>query len=342
MPTVGIKNLRKVQLGLEGSSAGVAQAATNVLIGEGTLKDTRETVFQKGDVGQFLGNTNTRVSKLGGELAFESEATFEQLPYTLNAAIDLATSTADGLGSGYIYQYLMATTTPTTPTTYTLEGGDNISSDVDVMVYGYVPEFTLSGTGGEPLMLSSTWKGRSVDLAAGLAFTSDIAVPTCESILFSRGKMWIDTSSDSIGTTTADNTLMAFELKVNTGLQEVWTADGLADPTFSFLKMTAPEATIDITFEHDATAAAQKAAWRAQTAQRIRLTFTGSSLTTTGTVYDNKTLIIDAYGKWIDIGAIDEQDGNDIVKGTLAVRYDSAGSSLSLDIIVVNELSALT
>lgn len=341
MPTIGVKALRKIQLGLEGSSAGVAQSATNVLIGEGTLKDTRETVFQMGDVGQFLGNQNTRVSRYGGELVFNAEASFEQLPYTLNAAIDLATSTVDGLGSGYIYAYSMPTIAPTTPTTYTLEGGDNISADVDVMVYSYVPEFTLSGKGGEPLMLSSTWKGRSIDLASGLAFTSDIAVPTVETILFSRGKLWIDTASDAIGTTTADNTFMAFELKYNSGLKEVWTADGLTAPTFSFLKMTAPVATIDVTFEHDSTAQAQKAAWRAGTAARLRMRFDGSSLTT-GTVYDNKTLIIDAYGKWIDIDKLDEIDGNDIVKGTLAVRYDSAGTSLAMDITVVNALSALT
>ena len=97
MPTIGVKPLRKVQLGLEGSSAGIIQAATNILIGEGTLKDTREIVQQKGDVGKFLGNQNFRTSKYGGELTFEQEASFEQFPYVLNASISEATSTQDGL-----------------------------------------------------------------------------------------------------------------------------------------------------------------------------------------------------------------------------------------------------
>jgi len=342
MPTIGVKPLRKVQIGLEGSSAGVIQAATNILVGEGTLKDTREVVFQKGDVGKFLGNENTRTAKHGGELAFEQEASFEQFPYVLNASISEATSTVDGLGTGYIYAWSMPTTAPTAPITYTLEAGDNIEADVDVMPYGYASEWTLSGTGGEPLALSTTWKGRSLALATTSAFTASLAVPSVEAILFSRGKLWIDTSSDAIGTTTADNTLMAVEIKYNSGLKEVWTADGLTDPTFSFLKMATPEATIDVTFEHDSTAQAAKAAWRAETAQRIRLRFDGSTLTSTGTVYDKKALIIDAYGKWIDIGAIDEIDGNDIVKGTLKVLYDSAGSSLSMDVTIVNALSALT
>ena len=342
MPTVGVKALRKVQIGLEGSSAGTIQAATNILIGEGTLKDTRETETMMGDVGSFVGNQNTRVSKYGGELAFNAEATFEQAPYTFNAAIDLATSTVDGVGSGYIYNYVMASTAPTSPTTYTLEGGDNISADVEVMPYTYVPEFTLSGKGGEPIMLNTTWRGRRVDVSSDAAFTSDVAVPAVETIMFSRGKLWINSATDAIGTTTADNTLMAFELNYNSGLKEVWTADGLEYPTFSFLKMAAPEATCNITFEHDATSQAQKALWRAETPVFARMRFEGSALTTTGTVYSTKALIIDMYGKWMDFTALDEQDGNDILTGTLRVMYDSTGSSLSLDITVVNELSALT
>ena len=341
MPTQGIKALRKVQLGLEGTSAGVIQAATNILIGEGTLKDTREIVFQQGDVGSFLGNQNTRTAKMGGELVFEAEATFEQLPYTVNASITEATSTQDGAGSGYIYAWSLATTAPTTPVTYTFEAGDNISSDVEVMPYGYASEWSLSGKGGEPLMLSTTWKGSKVELTTGESFTSDVAVPTVESILFSRGSLLIDDSSDTIGTTTADYTLMGFELNVNPGIKEVWTADGQTEPTFSFIKMTAPLVTCDITFEHNSVAQNEKVDWRAEYPKRIRMKFPGSALATTGTVYDNKLLQIDMYGKWMTFDKLDEQDGNDVLTGKFQVLYDSAGSSLSFDITVVNELSAL-
>lgn len=333
----GSKALRKVQIGLEGSSAGVIQAATNILIGEGTLKDTREIVNQMGDVGSFLGNQNTRTAKLGGELSFESEASFEQFPYTLNAGIDNIAGVKDGAGTAYIYAYSLAKLAPTSPTTYTLQGGDN--SGAEVMEYAHVPEFTLSGAGGEPLKLSTTWRGREV---TPQAFTASLTVPTVEAILFSRGTLYIDVSSDAIGTTARSNTLLGMELKVNTGLKEVWTADGLAQPYFSFLKMTAPEATLDITFEHDAISIAEKVLWRSESPQRIRLKFQGSTVTTTGTVYENKWLIIDAYGKWMSFDAIDEMDGNDIIKGSFKVMYDSAGTSLSLDITVVNELSALT
>lgn len=332
----GSKALRKVQLGLEGSSAGTIQAATNVLIGEGTLKDNREIVNQMGDVGAFLGNQNTRTAKLGGELAFEQECSFEQFPYVLNASIEAKAGVKDGAGSAYIYAYSAPTTAPLSPAPYTLEGGDN--SGAEVMNYCYVPEWTLSGAGGEPLKLSSLWKGRTV---APQAFTAAIAVPTVEAVLFSRGQMWIDTSSDAIGTTVRSNTLLGMELKYNAGIKEVWTADGLTSPTFSFIKMTAPEIMLDITFEHDAISIAEKVLWRAETPQRIRLKFTGSTVTTTGTTYDNKVLIIDLYGKWISFDKLDEMDGNDIIKGTFKALYDSTGTSLCCDVTVVNELSAL-
>ena len=98
---------------------------------------------------------------------------------------------------------------------------------------------------------------------------------------------------------------------------------------------------LDITFEHDAISIAEKVLWRAETPQRIRLKFTGSTVTTTGTTYDNKVLIIDLYGKWISFDKLDEMDGNDIIKGTFKALYDSTGTSLCCDVTVVNELSAM-
>jgi hypothetical protein len=334
----GIKVLRKVQVGNEGVTPGVVAPATTLLVGTGTLEDTREVIFQTGDVGLYAGSGNTRTAKWGGKLEYEQEASFEQLPILLSASVDdVVTGAADGGGSGHIYDYEFANTAPQSITTWSLEGGDNIQSEV--LNYGYVPSFNLTGKGGEPVMAKTTWQGAKV---AVQAYTSGVLIPTVEAILFSRGSLAIDDSGDTIGATPVSNTFLAMDLKVETGWIEVYTADGLADPTFSFLKQTEPNITLDITFEHEANSIAEKANWRNEVWRKLRLKFEGSALGT-GATYTKKTLIIDLMGKWTKFDKLDEQDGNDIIHGIFQVKYsDAAGDLLSAEIIVINEIADIT
>ena len=96
---------------------------------------------------------------------------------------------------------------------------------------------------------------------------------------------------------------------------------------------------LNVTYEHNASAVAQKAIYRAGTPQQYRLKFTGSDLTTTG-AYAVKTLLIDVAGVYEDWSALEEQDGNDIVNATIRVRYD-ADAALKAKITVVNESASL-
>jgi hypothetical protein len=52
------------------------------------------------------------------------------------------------------------------------------------------------------------------------------------------------------------------------------------------------------------------------------------------------TLIIDLVGLWTDFSGLDDVDGNNIVTGSFAVRYDATAASAG-QIIVVNETAAL-
>ena len=335
----GIKVLRKVQVGHEHVAAGTVHAATTLLVGTGTLEDTREVVFQTGDVGHYSGSGLTRTAKYGGKLEYEQDASFEQLPILLSAAVDnVVTGAADGGGSGKIYDYVFANTAPKASiATWSIEAGDNVQAEV--MNYSYVPSFTLSGKGGDPISLKASWQGAKV---ATQAYTTGITVPTVEAVLFSRGVLAIDDSGDTIGATPVSHTFLGMDFKVESGWKEVWTADGLADPTFSFLKQTEPNTTLDITFEHETTSIAEKANWRNEVWRKLRLKFEGSALGT-GATYTKKTLIIDLMGKWIKFEKLDEQDGNDIIHGVFQVKYsDAALDLLSAEIKVVNEISTIT
>lgn len=312
----GIKALRKIQLGRE-TTAGNAVVATTIYRGKGTLEDQQEIAFAEEDIGYLSGVDRTYSPKDGAALSMESvEATFEQLPHILEAGIKTATPAQDGAGSGYIYSYEFPTTAANTIKTYTIEGGDNQA--VEEIEYAYVSSFTLVGEAGAAWMMTAEWIGRQVLTSA---FTGSLSLPAVEEILFQKTKLYIDNVSGAFGGTLKSNTLLGATLNVTTGLIPKFTADG--ELYFSFVQTTSPEVTLDITFEHDGTAVAEKANRKAETPRLIRLLAEGSTFTTAGTTYSKKTMIIDLAGKWETFEKIGEQDGNDIVSGVFRSRRNA-------------------
>lgn len=161
------------------------------------------------------------------------------------------------------------------------------------------------------------------------------AVAAVEEILFGGSKLYID--STTIGTTLKSATLLAAKADFKTGLIPVWTGDQVY---FTFAKLTPPEISLQITFEHDGTSSAEKAAWRAQTHRFIRIVSEGSALTA-GTTYSKKSMVLDFGGKWEKFDKLGEQNGNDIVTGTLKVK-PSTTSNTFCALTVVNTLASLT
>lgn len=330
----GIRALRKVLIGKESTGTpGTAVAATTALRMTGVIEDLREVVFPTEDVGLLSGVDRAYVPKLLAGMSIEGEATFEQLPYFLEAGIEHTSPTTDtGTGTGYIYTYTLPTTAQKSPRTYTLEGGDD--QEAEEMEYSFIKDFTLSGNAGEAWKVSSNWTGRQ---SSTCTFTpsTDAAIPTVEEILFSKTKLYIDTTT--MGSTLVSNTLLSAELKVATGFQEVFTAEG--NLYFTFVKQVQPEVILTITFEHDGSATAEKALWRAGTARLIRLTALGSALSVAG-AHTYKTLQINLSGKWEKFEKLDEMDGNDIIKGVFRARYNSTAVTFG-SVVVVNELLSL-
>ena len=329
----GVKALRRIQLGREQTS-GTGAAATAVWRGLGTLEDMTEVTFPEETVGLLSGTDRAYIAKEGGKLEMEDvEATFEQLPYILEASIKAVnTGVTDTGGSGKVYTYPLATNAAPTINTYTVQGGDNLGAEV--MPYGYVESFKLSGKGGEAVKVSATWMGKSV---APQAFTAALSLVDVEEILFSKGLLYIDTAGGTIGTTTKSQTLLGMELEVPSGWAPVYSADGSIN--YSTLKNVGATPSLKLTFEHDASSIAQKAAWKAGSRQKIRLQFSGTALTTAGT-FTYKTLRIDGAGKREKFDKIGEQDGNDIVTGTFRYRPTGAGADF-LTLAVVNQVTVL-
>lgn len=330
--TAGSKFLRKIQLGGE-NTAGTAVAATTIWRGNGTIEDTRERVFVEEDVGYISGTDRAYFPFVEGQLEMdEIEATFEQLPHILEAGIKTATPTTDG--SGYVYGYTFPTTAPNTILTYTIEGGDNIGAEE--MAYCFVESFTISGTEKEALKMGAVWKGRQV---APTTFTSGLTLPTVEEILFTKGVLALDAVGGTFGGTPVSNTLVEFNFDCTTGWRAVYAANGQL--YFSTIKCVGPEYMLEVTFEHNSDAVAEKAVWRAGTSRKLQLKFTGTALQTPGSTYTYKTLILNLVGQWEKFDKIDERDGNDIVVGTFKGGLYNSTAATAGEIIVVNENAAV-
>lgn len=334
----GIKALRRIQIGQE-TAAGTKATATAIMRGfEGVIKDNTMIEFMPENIGIAGGANRTRKPATGSEMAMTGGFTFEQGGYFFQSGFYKTTPTTDA-SSGKIWTWTVQTvstdlieTTDLQP--LTVEGGDN--QQCEYFTYGFTREFSLSGQAGGGLDISATIEGRETGTTD---FTASIAIPTVEDVLFTNGKLYIDTSTD-IGTTQVSQTLFSMNLNVTTGWKGYAAVDGRID--FSFAKWTGSEIVLNVVFEHNSSAVAEKAAWRAQTERAIRLQFDGTALSTTdaSATYDKKALRIDLWGKWESFDALSDADGNDHVAGVFRAGYSSTAAKKAV-FTICNQLASL-
>ncbi|MBU2249786.1 MAG: hypothetical protein KKD77_23770 [Gammaproteobacteria bacterium] len=316
----GVKKLRKILLGRE-QTAGTEANASTYWRGTGTIQENITVEFPEEDVGYLSGLNRTYIPKTEALLELdETPATFEGVLHLLEMGIETVTTATTGGGVQYVYDF--PTTAANTIKTYTVEGGDD--QQETQFLYGFCQSFSLSGSAGEAVMMAGSIVGRQV--ATG-TFTTNPTMPSQDEILFGKGVLYIDTAGGTQGLTPQTTTFLSFGLEVDTGWRATYTGDGQI--YFTFAKNIGPEITLNLEFEHDAFSVAQLAAWRAETAQLIRVQFTGATLTTTGTTYTAKTLRIDLAGSWESFDKLGERDGNDVVAGTFRARYDTTASKFA-------------
>jgi hypothetical protein len=339
--TEGISALSRTQIGFEALPGGSTDAPTTVWRGMGMLQDKTRVVFPREKIGKLGGTTRSYIPENGGEVTLEGGGTFEQIGYLFEAGIKSVLPTTDASsGQTWLWAVQHSDSDPISTTdlaTLVVETGDNIQAEI--ARFGFVREMNINGSAGEALEVSGIVQTREVSPAT---FTAGLTVPLIEEILFSLGSLYIDDTTGTIGTTVISNTLLDMSLKFTTGWAAKKTKDNRLD--FSFIKRADDEIVLDITFEHNSIAVAEKAAWKAQTERAIRLEFLGSALSTTdsGSDYDTKAFVIDLYGKWETFGAagLEEVDGNNVYKGTFRVGY-SPTADAKASFLVVNELAAL-
>ena len=337
----GKRKLAKIQLGDETTQgepntagAGVAVAASAIWRGPAGFFDDEEVpVFVEEDTGRFSGSDRTYTPKCGAVLDVpETEATFEQLPYILMAGVEATgpSEATNSTGSAYTWTFEFATGTGKETMTYTFEVGDN--HEQEEAAYMFVEDFHIRGSVDDAVKMIAKWRGRQVSVTD---WTTGIALASVEEIIFNKGILSIDASGGTIGATVKSGTLIDMDFHAVTGLIAYQTSSGQL--YFYATKQIGPEITLAITFEHDGTAVAEKAACKAKTGRLIRIYWEGSVVDDGVT---ERKLQIDMAGKWAKFDVIGEKDGNNIVAGTFNVREITA-DALYCNLVIVNALSAL-
>jgi hypothetical protein len=329
----GVKTLRRIQMGAE-ATPGTELDATFKWRGVGSIADETEVQFAEEDVGFIAPTLRSYIAQEIATLELaDTEATFEQLPYILSAGISEEAGVQDGAGTLYIYDYDFAEAALNTIKTYTVEMGNN--QQEEQMLYAFCREFGLSGAAGEAVMMNGTLQG---DVVAPGTFTADPGLDVVEEIVFQKGKLYIDPTSGAFGATQVSLSLLNFSLSVVTGVKAYFTADGALK--FSGIEYVQPEITLEMTFKHNASAVTEIANWRAETPRLVSLVFEGSVPTTVGTIYSLKTLVINLAGKFVTVGPLEDEDGDDVRSFSMRVGYDETAADIG-NIVVVNELAAL-
>ena len=334
----GITALRKIQIGQE-SASGTPITADIAWRGTGSIKDNRKIVSVGENIGYHAPIDTTYTAQTGSESTLDADVSAEQIMYVLNAGYALTGPASDGAGTGKIWTADMpAEASADVPTaTYTINQimTNGTTEWADRTAYNFVSQYSITGTPGELLKLSSTWVGYGP--AAGPA-SEVIATPTVHLIPFGGGTMYIDAYTGTIGSTAKSASLIGFTLDVKTGLVPAYTADSL---NFSVVKYTRPEVVAKITWEQNVNANSERQAqYWSQVTRQLRLKFIGAALTTPGTTYTYYTIIFDLVGKWTAFDPVDSQDGDEIITGTFTAMYNGT-ANLYHRVIVVNEDASL-
>lgn len=332
----GVIPLSKIQFGREGT-LGTAVDCTDILRVEGAfLKDNRDIQFIPENVGMLVDVDRTAVPSLAAAISIpENAATFEQILHILEMGLRTVSPSQDGAGSDYIYTYNFPTTAQLTPKTYTLEGGDD--QQAMVMEGTYCESFGISGAVKETVKFSAELIGRQT---TNDSFTAALTIPTVEEILFQKAKLYIGDVANGFGSggDLLSNTLLGFTLNVNTGYVGRFAADG--NLYYSYIKQVKPEITLDLMLEHNASSVLEITDGRNETARAVRILIEGATVTTPGTTYSKKTLILDIAGKYANIPAIEDDEGSSVLNFTLNGRYNATLATMG-KIVVVNETETL-
>ena len=310
---MGERALSKVQYGIE-ATAGVAVPATRMALkvveamGADRIPSFPEEDFEarakslRSWIGQHL---------VSDTLTFE-EAYFEMLPFVFSCGlvggVTAGTVATGGVGKIYNWNFSPAMKTLNAPDSFTLEKDDDVVNyECD---YGMFERINIKGTinqGSEVSAVTVTGDFFAREWTSlGPTALSPIDVWPINAKL---ATLDIDTLFGDAGDTAATNTLRAFDIDIITGLHPKML--GSANKHFDIHGEGVIDVVSTFTFEGNAAASAEYAAFLAQTDRTIRLELLNPA--TAGSHGAAEMLRIDVFGRWKEVIPFADADrGNNL------------------------------
>lgn len=324
------KAFNLVQFGREGT-AGTGVATTKKWRGPAAMvDDARERKIVEEDVGLLVpSELQYDLMELARLALPQTDFTFEQICDLLEMGI--GTVTPDDNTGSYTYTYAFpVTTTPNTIKTYTVEAGNvQVPGDVHEMTFSYAEEIQLSGRHSEGWMMQANLVGAKL---AQTGFTSSLPLPAVNFAPFMKTKLWIDDSEGTIGTSQKLGTLMAADIRIQTGVKYIPVGDGTLN--FTAIKYARPSVDFSLTIEVESGSlvATERTAYKNSAVRLVRLQLNGDDA--------NHQADIDMAVKWDRVNPYDEDDENVTVTLDGHAVYSPA-DTLFFEMAVTNELDAL-
>jgi hypothetical protein len=340
----GHRGTSKVQFAKEATPGTAITTATALWRGSGGfLSDDRDVEMTDEMIGIFDGADRSSIPKIDASLKLEkTPATFEQLQYLFVMGLGGPfAGSADGTGStGFTYTTAIPTNAVPTNTAYTFQTGDEV--EAEYATYNKVTQIDLEGEQGKEVMMSGSLIAQQVlRLSGGL--TAGVTIPAVENMLQGTGKLYLDAIAGAYGTTQISQQVLAWKLGIKITWEKKYTMDGQLYWTFAVFG--GKEITGEITFEHDATSvvgvAGEKVNWKNQLPRLLSLRFAGSAYATPGTAGNGKRVFwINLPIKWTKFNALDEINGNNIIKAAFQSKYNTTAGNAG-NFVVSNEISTL-
>jgi hypothetical protein len=248
------------------------------------------------------------------EWSAEGPFSFEQGQNWLGAVIAVVAAPT-GVGP-YVWTHTKNPAVIPSLATFTLERRvtDGSTPYQHAWHYCVVTKFTLNFADGEPVTFKAEGFARRVQTET---LTAALTLPTPEFAPLGVGKLWIDSTWGTLGTTVVATQILNGSIEINTGAFPIWTLDQRSDLDFSTIGYNAEQAAVNVqlTALVGAQFALEKTAAEAGTLRALRLQLDGTS---------SRKLLLDLLAKheMASIFEFGEQDGQHVVEMNLQESTD--------------------
>jgi len=274
-------------------------------------------------------NTIGVLGKEWTEASISGPASYTDLAYLFAGVLAYAPPARQGSTTAYKWTFTPSHTTEDTVKTYTVERGS--AARAGKFTYGTVNKLGLEFT-RDSVEVSGSMLGRQYQ--DGVTLTTGATEVALQPVLPTEVSVYLDSSSASLGSTKLTRSFSA-TFNIGNRFAPIWPLDSTIS-SFATTVETAPDATLALLVEADASGMGPLTAMRAGTKQFIRVEAVGPTIADT---YKWK-LTLDMCGLVSEVGEFTDEDGVYAIEWTFSAAYDATWKK-ALQVELINTLTAL-